>query len=111
MLRAALGAPGGRRIPSAIAQVISNLVDFEMGVQDAISAPRIHAESPLVEIYSRFPDMVIGGLSSLGHVLVAQEKTPVSFTFAHPVGIVVRPDGSLAGGTDPMAPSAAVGLG
>jgi len=110
-LRGALGAPGGRRIPTAIAQVISNLVDLEMGVQDAISAPRIHAESPLLEIDGRFPDSVIAGLSGLGHEVVAEEKTPVSFNFAHPVGIVVRPDGSLAGGTDPMAPSAAVGLG
>jgi len=57
------------------------------------------------------PDTVIAGLSSLGHDVVSEEKTPVSFNFAHPVGILVKPDGSLAGGTDPMAPSAAVGLG
>ena len=111
VLRAALGAPGGRRIPTAVAQVISNLVDFNMSMQDAISAPRIHAESPLLEVDSRFPDTVIAGLSRIGHDVVPEEKTPVSFNFAHPVGIVVRPDGSLAGGTDPMAPSAAVGLG
>jgi gamma-glutamyltranspeptidase/glutathione hydrolase len=111
VVRAALGAPGGRRIPTAVAQVISNLVDLDMSIQDAISAPRIHAESPLVEVDSRFPDNVIAGLSGLGHQVVAEEKTPVSFNFAHPVGIVVRPDGLLAGGTDPMAPSAAVGLG
>ena len=110
-LRAALGAPGGRRIPTAVAQVISNLVDLEMGIQEAISAPRIHAESPLVEVDSRFTKAVLDGLSSLGHEVVAGEKTPVSFNFAHPVGIVVRPNGWLAGGTDPMAPSAAVGLG
>jgi gamma-glutamyltranspeptidase / glutathione hydrolase len=110
VLRAVLGAPGGRRIPTAVAQVISNLVDLDLSMQDAISAPRIHAESPLVEVDSRIPDTVIAGLSSLGHEVVAEEKTPVSFNFAHPVGIFVRPDGLLAGGTDPMAPSAAVGL-
>jgi gamma-glutamyltranspeptidase/glutathione hydrolase len=109
-LRAVLGAPGGRRIPTALAQVISNLVDLEMGVEEAISAPRIHAESPLVEVDARFPAGVVAGLSSLGHEVVVEEKTPVSFNFAHPVAIVVRPDGLLAGGTDPMTSSAAVGL-
>ena len=36
------GAPGGSRIPTAVLQVILNVVDFEMNVQDAIDAPRVH---------------------------------------------------------------------
>jgi gamma-glutamyltranspeptidase/glutathione hydrolase len=106
-----MGAPGGRRIPTAVAQVISNLVDHGMGIQEAIAAPRIHAESPLIEIDDRFRVSTVDSLSNLGHQVVVEEKTAVSFNFANPVGIVVRPDGSLAGGTDPMAPSVAVGLG
>jgi gamma-glutamyltranspeptidase/glutathione hydrolase len=38
----ALGAPGGPRIISAVLQVILNVVDFGMGVQDAVDAPRFH---------------------------------------------------------------------
>ena len=37
-----LGAPGGSRIPTAVLQVILNVVDFGMNVQDAVDAPRIH---------------------------------------------------------------------
>jgi len=39
-----IGTPGGRRIPAAIAPVIVNLVDRGLGMQDAIAAPRLHAE-------------------------------------------------------------------
>jgi gamma-glutamyltranspeptidase / glutathione hydrolase len=37
-----VGAPGGSRIPTAILQVILNVVDFGMNVQDAVDAPRFH---------------------------------------------------------------------
>jgi gamma-glutamyltranspeptidase/glutathione hydrolase len=36
------GAPGGSRIPTAVLQVILNVVDFGMNVQDAVDAPRFH---------------------------------------------------------------------
>ncbi len=37
-----VGAPGGTRITTAVMQVILNIVDFGMGLQDAIDAPRFH---------------------------------------------------------------------
>jgi gamma-glutamyltranspeptidase / glutathione hydrolase len=36
------GAPGGSRIPTAVLQVILNVVDFGMNIQDAVDAPRFH---------------------------------------------------------------------
>ena len=39
---ATLGSPGGMRIPSAVLQVVLNLIDFDMNIQDAISAPRVY---------------------------------------------------------------------
>ena len=36
------GSPGGSRIPTAVLQVILNVVDFGMNVQEAVDAPRIH---------------------------------------------------------------------
>jgi len=36
------GAPGGSRIPTAVLQVILNVLDFGMNVQDAVDAPRFH---------------------------------------------------------------------
>jgi gamma-glutamyltranspeptidase/glutathione hydrolase len=40
----ALGAPGGRKIVSAIPQVLSNPTDMRLPLQTAIEAPRLHAE-------------------------------------------------------------------
>ncbi|HEV3139402.1 MAG TPA: gamma-glutamyltransferase [Vicinamibacterales bacterium] len=37
-----VGAPGGGRITTAVAQVILNVLDFGMNVQDAVDFPRVH---------------------------------------------------------------------
>ena len=37
-----LGTPGGSRIPSAVIETISNMIDFDMTVTEAVDAPRIH---------------------------------------------------------------------
>jgi gamma-glutamyltranspeptidase/glutathione hydrolase len=37
-----VGAPGGSRISTAVLQVILNVIDFQMNIQDAIDAPRVH---------------------------------------------------------------------
>jgi gamma-glutamyltranspeptidase/glutathione hydrolase len=109
-LSAAIGTPGGRRIPTAIAQVIINLVDRGLGMQGAIEAPRLHTEGPEVLLDDRFEPAVFEELRALGHHVVAAEKTPCSFNFAQPNGITVGVDGDLHGGADPFTPAAAVGL-
>jgi gamma-glutamyltranspeptidase len=60
-LRAVIGTPGGRRIPTAIAQVIVNLIDRGLGMQDAIAAPRLHAEGPEVPLDDRIDPTVSRG--------------------------------------------------
>jgi gamma-glutamyltranspeptidase/glutathione hydrolase len=37
-----LGSPGGSTIPTAVLQVIVNVIDFHMNVQDAVDFPRVH---------------------------------------------------------------------
>jgi gamma-glutamyltranspeptidase/glutathione hydrolase len=37
-----VGSPGGPRIINAVLQVIVNVIDFDMNIQQAIDAPRIH---------------------------------------------------------------------
>ncbi|HET9986567.1 MAG TPA: gamma-glutamyltransferase [Longimicrobiales bacterium] len=41
-LVAVVGSPGGRTIINTVLQVILNLVDFDMGIQQAVDAPRLH---------------------------------------------------------------------
>lgn len=46
-----LGSPGGSRIPSIALQVICNIIDFGMGPQEAVDAPRIHHQWLPDEVY------------------------------------------------------------
>jgi len=43
----ALGSPGASRIPTAILQTLVNILDFGMSVEEAVLAPRFHAEGDL----------------------------------------------------------------
>ncbi|MBM3725863.1 MAG: gamma-glutamyltransferase [Acidobacteria bacterium] len=38
----ALGSPGATTIPNTVFQVIVNIIDFKMGLRDAVEYPRIH---------------------------------------------------------------------
>jgi gamma-glutamyltranspeptidase/glutathione hydrolase len=40
----AVGSPGGPRIINAVFQTIINVIDFDMNIQQAIDAPRIHQQ-------------------------------------------------------------------
>ena len=41
-LVAVVGSPGGRTIINTVMEVVLNLIDFQMPVQDAVNAPRLH---------------------------------------------------------------------
>lgn len=45
-----LGSGGSNRIRTAILQVISNLVDFEMSIKEAVESPRIHGENDIFNV-------------------------------------------------------------
>ena len=50
----ATGSGGSNRIRTAILQVLSNLVDFQMEVTDSVYAPRIHYEEGLLSVEGGF---------------------------------------------------------
>ena len=39
-----LGTPGGSHIPTGVLQVMMNVIDYRMELQEAVNAPRIHAQ-------------------------------------------------------------------
>ena len=43
---ATLGTPGGARIPAALAQILINMIDFDMSIVDAIAEPRLYYDAP-----------------------------------------------------------------
>lgn len=60
---ATLGSGGSNRIRTAMLQVIFNLLDFGMGVDEAVNAPRIHLEQGVLSIEGGFDTRVIEALS------------------------------------------------
>jgi gamma-glutamyltranspeptidase/glutathione hydrolase len=103
-----LGAPGGRRIISAIAQVLATLVDGRVPLQEAIEAPRLHAEGGEVLVDDRVGERALVGLRRLGHRVVPVEETYATLNFAKPVGIRIGRKG-LEAGLDPLRPAWAAG--
>jgi gamma-glutamyltranspeptidase / glutathione hydrolase len=108
----AVGAPGGRKIMSAVPQAIVNVVDFGDGPQDAVNRPRVHDEGEGMLVDSRIPQEVRDGLAALGHTVEVKEETLMSAWFARPNAIMIDPKtGELRGGVDQNKPAVAVGLG
>ena len=64
---AALGSPGSNAIVNAVAQVVSNLLDFGLDPAAAVAAPRIHCEGGATLLESRTPRSVAAALAALGH--------------------------------------------
>lgn len=112
-----IGAPGGRRVITSVVQVLINIIDFGMGIQEAIAQPRIHIEGAdpkvpagkLVKdlfIDSRIDSDTVKALEQLGHEITIK----FDGAFALPVGIMKDPKtGKLHGGVTVPVPATAMG--
>lgn len=108
---AALGAPGGRRLISAVLQVIVNLVDFGMGAQDAVGGPRVHCEGAPALVDSRFAAATLDALREMGHDLTVLTESLAISSFGRPNAVLVDPaSGRLRSGVYPFRPYVAIGL-
>ncbi len=105
-----VGAPGGRRIICRIAQVISNVIDFGMSMQDAITAPSVDAAERETFIDHRIEPATTERLAQMDHNI---ELVPEPFTgggFSRPRGVMIHPDTNLLhAGVHPFGPDEARG--
>ncbi|MCK5768241.1 MAG: gamma-glutamyltransferase, partial [Candidatus Atribacteria bacterium] len=67
-----LGTPGGTRIFTAMVQVISNVIDFGMGMDEALEAARMHCytsggKAKSIRVESRIPNITVETLRLLGN--------------------------------------------
>src|SRR6266702_1258218 len=93
------GAPGGRKIMSAVVQTVVNAVDYGDGPQAATSRPRIHDEGEKLQIDSRIPEAVRAGLAAMGHEVDVKVEDVMATNFARPGAIQI--DGpNLRGGVE-----------
>jgi gamma-glutamyltranspeptidase / glutathione hydrolase len=66
------GSPGGSRIITTVLQVISNVIDFHMPIDKAVSAPRLHNQWEPDETFVEpgFAPEVLEALKRRGHNIV-----------------------------------------
>jgi gamma-glutamyltranspeptidase/glutathione hydrolase len=83
------GAPGGRKIMSAIVQTVVNAVDYGDGPQSATSRPRIHDEGEKLQVDSRIPEDVCAALAEMGHEIEIKVEDVLATNFARPGAIQI----------------------
>ncbi|MBC8588998.1 gamma-glutamyltransferase [Paratissierella segnis] len=102
-----LGAPGGSSIFAIVAQTISNVIDFDMDMQEAISMPRIWDNLDNVITYQDgISEEEVNKLVEMGHEVYHMAND----TFGYIQGALYKEDGTIHGGADPYCDSKAVGF-
>ncbi len=102
-VRMAVGASGGRRITNCVTQLISKVVDFGMGPQEAIDSPRVDCSLAVTSVDPRLPAEVVAELEGRGHRLyvIGGDHVQGGFAgFASPVAIVRDSDMGFRAGVD-----------
>jgi gamma-glutamyltranspeptidase/glutathione hydrolase len=113
-----VGAPGGRRVITSVVQCLLNVIDYRMGIQEAIAAPRIHFEGSDPKIPkgrlvgdlfadARIDSETTEALARRGHEITLQ----LDGDFALPIGIM-RDEltNKLHGGVTVPVPATAAGF-
>lgn len=101
-----VGTPGGSTIPTSVFQVVVNVIEFGMGMQEAINEKRFHSQWKPDQIsfekdFQR--ENILEILRKKGHEL--SERNGIGRVDA----ILVLEDGILEGGADPRGMDAASG--
>lgn len=102
-----VGTPGGSTIITSVFQTILNVIEWDMGMQEAVEAPRFHHQwLPDGIMYERdgFDQATLEALKAKGHEFF--ERGAIGRVDA----ILVLPDGKLEGGADPRGDDKAAGF-
>jgi len=111
-----LGTPGGETIGQTQFQVLLNILDFGMGIQEAIEVPRISLTAEpnfykpgadiTVRVEDRIPKGIIRRLKRMGHRTEARS----GWSMGNMQGILMNPEtGTMTAGADPRRMMYAIG--
>jgi len=104
--RLVIGAPGGTQIAMGVLQAILNVLDFDMSMVEAVSAPRFSSTSDAIDITNRIPDYAVEPLREAGYEII---RDAMGFGIAAVHGIRID-GGALSGGADPGHDGVALGV-
>jgi gamma-glutamyltranspeptidase/glutathione hydrolase len=102
-----LGARGGSRITTTVAQIIINVVDFGLDIQEAVGLPRVHHQWLPDKLYYEpqvLGEDVLDDLRGMGYVVEELTASP-----GRAQAIIVD-DGYFLGWSDPREGGAAIGF-
>jgi gamma-glutamyltranspeptidase/glutathione hydrolase len=104
-----VGTPGGSTIITSVFQTIINVIEFDMNMQEAVSARRFHSQW--------LPDVIFpekGAIDRKDSLTLVKQGHAFHDDYWRGIGrvdaILVRPDGKLEGGADPRGDDTAIGF-
>ncbi len=105
----AIGSPGGSRIIGTVATAILCLLDFDLGLQEALDFPRLHCRNRPVEIesFGWNRETMVDCMSRRGWEIAPLYRYPLLQGDMHAVRIL--PDGRREGASDPRHDGAPAG--
>ena len=112
-VRMAVGASGGRRITNCVTQLISKVVDFGLGPQEAIDSPRVDCSLAVTSVDPRLDAGVVSELEGRGHriYVIGDDHVQGGFAgFASPVAIVRDDEAGFRAGVDTFHSAYAEGV-
>lgn len=95
----ALGSAGSNRIRSAIVQTIAAVIDGDMPAQQAVDAPRLHVEGPLIDAEPGVAEPALEALADNGWELRRWQERNLYFGGVQ--AVARDADGVMTGGGDP----------
>ena len=101
-----VGTPGGSTIITSVYQTILNVIDYGMGMQEAVDSKKFHHQwlpDVLAVEENTLSDELSNDLTNIGHKIMIRK------TLGRMDCILVREDGSLEGGADKRGDNVALG--
>ncbi len=105
-----LGSPGSSRIINAVTQIISNVIDFDMNIDEAIEAPRQSGTwDKTLYLEGHIPDVAskVDILAKMGHKIKLKDRYDLYFGGAQ---AIMFKNGKLYGAADSRRDGVAVGF-
>jgi len=93
----ALGSGGSNRIRSAILQVLTNVLEFGMGLEQAVIAPRLHLEGSHLSVEAGFSDAALEALKAEWPGMQEWPGVNLFFGGVHAVGRLANGEFRAAG--------------
>ena len=99
---AALGSGGASRIPYAIAQSLSHIIDYQLTPDEAVNAPRVHLENGIFNIEHGFDGIFDESLiiNSAGQNYLKVKNWESSSMFFGGVNAIVQQNGKWVPAAD-----------